>query len=90
MSAPVDIALGFEVRIHRALCEPIMLGGAPRDLAILIGTLAAAIGLGLQQWPIGLALWILAHSGSAFAARRDPDFVAVLLRHLKHQGYFAC
>ena len=33
---------GFEAPIHRALVEPILLGGAPRGVAILNGTLAAA------------------------------------------------
>ena len=33
--------------VHRALTEPILLGGAPRAVAILNGTLAAALGLGL-------------------------------------------
>jgi len=45
---------GFEVPVHRALTEPILLGGAPRAIAILNGTVAAAIGLGLQQWPRSL------------------------------------
>src|SRR3546814_5670111 len=40
---------GFEVSLHRALTVPILLGGAPRSLAIVNGTLAAAIGIGLQR-----------------------------------------
>ena len=39
---------GFRVPVHRALTEPILLGGAPRAIAILNGTLAAALGLGLR------------------------------------------
>ncbi|MFB2351339.1 conjugal transfer protein TrbD, partial [Priestia megaterium] len=38
---------GFEVALHRSLTEPILLGGAPRPVAIAIGTLAAAVGIGL-------------------------------------------
>ncbi len=41
---------GFEVPLHRALTEPILLGGAPRPFAILNGTLSATFGLGLQMW----------------------------------------
>src|SRR3546814_1552302 len=37
---------GFSVPVHRALTEHILLGGAPRAIAILNGTLAAALGLG--------------------------------------------
>ena len=41
---------GFSIPVHRALTEPILLAGAPRAFAILNGTLAGAIGLGLQIW----------------------------------------
>jgi type IV secretion system protein VirB3 len=37
---------GFEVPLHRSLTEPILLGGAPRTLAIANGTLALSLGLG--------------------------------------------
>lgn len=77
---------GFEAPIHRALVEPILLGGAPRAIAILNGTVAAALGLGLQQWLAGVAMWILGHTLAVFAARRDPDFAAVLVRHLRHKS----
>ena len=69
---------------------PILLAGAPRIIAIVNGTIAAAIGLGLQQWLIGLAVWASGHSIAVFAARRDPDFAAVLVRHLRQKGYLAC
>jgi type IV secretion system protein VirB3 len=84
---PID---GFEAPIHRALGSPILLGGAPRGIAILCGTIAAAVALGLQQWLVGLALWIAGHSLAVFAARHDPDVAPVLLRHLRQRGYFAC
>ena len=67
-----------------------ILGGAPRGLAIVNGTIAAAIGLGLQQWLIGLAFWAIGHSISVFSASRDPDFAPVLVRHLRQKGYWAC
>ena len=81
---------GFEAPIHRALVEPILLGGAPRAVAILNGTLAAALGLGLQQWIAGLVLWVFGHSVCVFAAKRDPDFAPVLVRHLRQKGHLAC
>lgn len=81
---------GFEVPLHRALTEPILLGGAPRSIALLTGTVAAALGLGLQQFLPGLLLWIAGHSLSVFAARRDPDFVQVLLRHLRQKAWLSC
>src|SRR3546814_4777641 len=53
---------GFEVPIHASLASPILLGGAPRGLSILNGTLAAAIGLGLQIWLVGIAAWAIGQS----------------------------
>ncbi len=81
---------GFEAPIHASLGSPILLGGAPRVIAIVNGTIAAAVGLGLQQWIAGLVLWAVGHSLAVFAARRDPDFAAVLVRHLRQKGYLAC
>lgn len=81
---------GFEAPLHRALAEPILLGGAPRAIAIINGTIAAALGLGLQQWVAGLMVWAIGHTVAVFAAKRDPDFTVVLTRHLRQRGYLAC
>jgi type IV secretion system protein VirB3 len=81
---------GFEAPLHRALTEPILLGGAPRGIAILNGTLAAALGLGLQVWLAGLVFWLVGHSLAVFAAKRDPEFATVLARHLRQKGWLAC
>ena len=86
----LDTVPGFAVPVHRALTEPILLGGAPRSIAILNGTLAAAIGLGLQQWIAGLGLFVAGHTLAVFAAKRDPDFLPVLARHLRQQGWWRC
>lgn len=90
MSSAAQHIQGFEVPVHRALVEPILLGGAPRAIAILNGTIAAALGLGLQQWLAGLLLWAIGHSLAVLAAKRDPDFAPVLLRHLRSQGQLSC
>lgn len=81
---------GFEAPLHRSLAEPILLGGAPRAIAILNGTIAAALGLGLQQWVAGVALWALGHSSAVIAAKHDPDFAPVLMRHLRQKGHLPC
>jgi type IV secretion system protein TrbD len=81
---------GFEVPIHSSLGAPILLGGAPRGLAIVNGTLAAAIGLGLQQWIAGIVVWAIGHSVAVFATRRDTHLLPVLVRHLRQKGYFSC
>lgn len=74
---------GFIAPVHRALTEPILLAGAPRALAIVNGTVAAAIGLGLRLWAVGLVIWIVGHALAVWAARRDPHFVEVVRRHVR-------
>ena len=78
---------GSEAPVHRALTEPILMGGAPRSIAILNGTLAAALGIGLRLWLAGLLLWFVGHMAAFWAAKRDPDFVEVVRRHLRIPGH---
>jgi type IV secretion system protein TrbD len=75
-----DIA-GFEAPVHRSRTEPILLAGAPRAVAILNGTVSAALRLGLRLWIAGScsgrsATWPL------WAAKRDPFFAEVVRRHV--------
>ena len=69
----LDAVPGFSVPVHRALTEPILLGGAPRSVAILNGTLAGAVG----------------HIAAVWAAKRDPLFVEVARRHLRIPGHLS-
>ena len=81
---------GFTVPLHRSLTEPVLMGGAPRAVAILNGTLAAAVGLGLQLWLAGIVFWIVGHGLAVFAAKRDPKFLEVILRHVRQAGSYRC
>jgi len=74
---------GFVAPVHRALIEPILIGGAPRSVAIVNGTLAAALGLGLRLWIPGLLLWFAGHIAAVWVTKRDPDFVEVVRRHVR-------
>ena len=80
---------GFTVPVHRALTEHILLGGAPRSIAILNGTLAGAVGLGLRLWLVGLGLWAVGHFAAVWAAKRDPQFVDVVRKHLRIPGHLS-
>jgi type IV secretion system protein VirB3 len=82
-SAERETVPGFEAPVHRSLAEPILMGGAPRSVAILNGTIAAALGLGLRLWIAGILLWALGHAAAVWAAKRDPQFVDVVRRHLR-------
>lgn len=79
--------LGFEISIHRSLTEQILIAGVPRRLAILNGTFAAAMGLGLHSFyclPLGLALHLVAVA----VTRKDPQFFECLQRHLKQKSTY--
>jgi type IV secretion system protein TrbD len=78
---------GFEAPVHRALTEPILLGGAPRAVAITNGTVAAAVGLGLRLWIAGLVLWAIGQMAAIWAAKRDAQFVDVVRRHLRYPAH---
>jgi type IV secretion system protein VirB3 len=78
---------GFYAPVHRALSEPILLGGAPRAIAIANGTLAAAVGLGLRLWLVGLAIWIVGHLVAIWASRHDPQIAEVARRHLRFPAW---
>jgi type IV secretory pathway TrbD component len=78
---------GFDVPLHRSLTEPIFLAGAPRSVAVLNGTLAAAVGIGLQLWIPGLLLWIVGHSLAVWGAKNDHQYVDVFSRHMKHKSF---
>ena len=79
---------GFHAPVHRALVEPILLGGAPRTVAIANGTLAAAVGLGLRLWAVGIALWLVGHLLAVWAAKHDAQIVDVARRHLRFPTWF--
>ena len=81
-----DSIAGFYAPVHRALTEPLLLGGAPRAVVIVNGTLAAAVGLGLRLWIAGLLFWLIGHGLAVWAAKRDPLFVDVVRRHLRIPG----
>ena len=71
--------------MHRALTEPILLGGAPRAR----GDRSTArsprpSGLGLRLWLAGVVLWAIGHAAAVWAAKRDAAFVDVVRRHLRY------
>ena len=81
---------GFEIPLRRSLTEPILMGGAPRSAVILIGTIAAALALGLRLWIPGLLVWLAGHTGAVMAAKADPDFLSVAIRSLRHKAHLTC
>jgi len=81
---------GYSIPIHRSLTEPMLMAGAPRGIAILNGTIAAAVSLGLQMWIAGILFFVIGHAVAVYAAKKDPKFVEVGVRHLKHKAFLSC
>ena len=77
----------FEVPIHRALTQQIMIAGAPREIAILNGTLTAAMVLGMHSL-LGLPLGIALHAIAVGVSRRDPQFFATFRRQIRLKRYY--
>ncbi len=73
--------------LHRSLTEHMLMGGAPRSVAIVNGTIAAALGLGLRLWIIGAVVGIVGHALAVWAAKADPQFMDVFSRHIKHKTF---
>ena len=69
----------FTARLPSRSCS----ASALRAVAIVNGTLAVAVGLGLRLWIVGGAIWLLGHIAAVWAAKRDPAFVDVVRRHLR-------
>jgi type IV secretory pathway TrbD component len=90
MNETEDPAVGFYAPVRRSLTEPILMAGAPRAVAIINGTLAAAVGLGLRLWIVGAVLWAIGHMAAVWAARRDSAFVDVVRRHLRYPAHLGC
>lgn len=84
---PAAAVPGYFAPVHRALTEHILLSGAPRSVAIVNGTLAGAVGLGLRLWLVGILLWAAGHAVAVWAARRDPQFLEVGRRHMRYPAY---
>ncbi len=59
------------------------------SVAILNGTLAGAVGLGLQLWLAGILIWAVGHIAAVWAAKRDPLFIEVARRHLRIPGHLS-
>jgi type IV secretory pathway TrbD component len=78
-----DRGSGFAAPVHRALTQPMLLAGAPRAIALVNGTLAAALGLGLRLWLVGLGVWLVGHGLAVWAARHDPLVFEVGRRHVR-------
>lgn len=78
---------GFYVPLHRSLTEPILIGGVPKGIALLNGTICSALLIGLSSfWPIGVGVFV--HLVFAYFTRKDPQWFEILKIHLKEKDRY--
>ena len=78
---------GYQVPIHRSLTSPILIGGAPREFAIINGTLGAALFFGMHSL-LGLPIALILHTIAVILAKHDPYFLDTFKRHINHFPYY--
>lgn len=79
---------GFEIPIHRSLTDKILMGGVPRNVAILNGALGAVLFFYLQSW-YAVPVCVLIHILATIATKHDPDFLDCFKRQMKQKPYYS-
>lgn len=75
---------GYEVPVNLSLTQPMLMGGVPRPFAIVNGTAAAALTLGLQVWWLGIPLGLGLHIAAVALTKADPHWFDVFKRQVRH------
>ena len=74
---------GYEVPVNLSLTQPMLMGGVPRPFAIVNGTAAAALTLGLQIWWLGIPLGLGLHTAAVGLTKADPYWFDVFKRQVR-------
>ncbi len=74
---------GFEIPLSISLTQSVLMGGVPRPVAILNGTMAAALSLGLQVWWLGVPLGLAMHAAAVALTKADPLWLDVFRRQIR-------
>lgn len=78
---------GYEQPLIRALTEPILLGGVPREVAILNTTLHAAAFMGSYSLLL-IGTYFVVQIVFVKLTKQDPDFFYAFRRHIKQKNYY--
>jgi len=78
---------GYRIPVHQSLTRPLLLAGVPRTFAILNGTAAAAIVLGLHN-PWVLPLHLALHVMVAVLTHRDVHLLEIVVRQMRSRTYY--
>jgi type IV secretory pathway TrbD component len=78
---------GYEVPLHVALTQTILMGGAPRTFAILNATMALVTGMGLHLWWLGFPAGAALHAAAVVMSKKDPHWFDIFRRQLRQPNY---
>lgn len=76
-----------ETPLHQALIKPVVLLGAPRGLTIINIVFSLCMFMSFKAWWV-IVFTVVTQSIGVCMVKNDPDFMEVLLRHLKHQDFY--
>jgi type IV secretory pathway TrbD component len=80
------------IPIHASLIRPILLMGAERELVLVSAIIAAVLVMSLERLIFtvaGVVFWGLSLAILQRAAKADPQFSRVYLRHTRYRAYYA-
>ena len=80
------------IPVHASLMRPILLMGAERGLVLISAIIAAVLVLSLERLlftVVGVVFWGLSLAARQRAAKADPQFSRVYLRHARYRAYYA-
>jgi len=80
--------MAWEIPIHKSLCQPILTGGVPRDFAYANAFINLAIAASTFKWILAAVMFLVLHGVSVYMTKRDPAWLDVLKRHVKHAKYY--
>jgi len=76
----------MKIPMYHGIIQRIMIGGIPRNIAVLGGTIAGAIIIGLQNLlviPVIIAIYLLL----LFLYKKDHYFLEILIEHINNKAY---
>ena len=79
------------IEIHQSLVRPVLIAGAEREMAILIGICAVLVwiaGKDFSSFILALAIWFIGIFFARQAAKSDGQMVKIFMRHIKYQEFY--
>lgn len=80
-----------KLSIHQSLVQPVLVAGAEREIAILLGVLSLMIwiaGKDVLSIVIAILVWGVGIFLARIGAKKDPQFIKVFLKHIKYQDFY--